>query len=101
MRRAVGPLESPGESPSCLFQHLVAPLIPWLTAASFHSWPPFSHGHLPSSLHVCSLLLLGTPVRVRVHPNTVKEIKPEYSLEGLMLKLKHQLFGKDPDAGKD
>ena len=36
------------------------------------------------------------------------EISPEYSLEGLMLKLKHQYFGhlnwltgKDPDAGKD
>ena len=43
-----------------------------------------------------------------VHP---KEISPEYSLEGLMLKLKFQYFGhlmeradsleKDPDAGKD
>ena len=43
-----------------------------------------------------------------VHP---KEIGPEYSLEGLMLKLKLQYFGhlmqrndsfeKDPDAGKD
>ena len=43
-----------------------------------------------------------------VHP---KEISPEYSLEGLTLKLKLQYFGhlmqradsleKDPDAGKD
>ena len=41
-----------------------------------------------------------------VHP---KEISPEYSLEGLMLKLKLQYFGhlmrktvigKDPDVGK-
>ena len=42
----------------------------------------------------------------------LKEISPEYSLEGLMLKLKFQYFGhlmrrtelfngKDPDAGKD
>ena len=40
----------------------------------------------------------------------LKEISPEYSLEGLMLKLKVQYFGhlmrrtdsgKDPDAGKD
>ena len=41
----------------------------------------------------------------------LKEINPEYSLEGLMLKLKNQYFGppnvksqligKDPDAGKD
>ena len=42
---------------------------------------------------------------------SIKEIKPEYSLEGLMLKLKHQYFGhlmqrtvsleKNTDAGKD
>ena len=40
----------------------------------------------------------------------IKEINPEYSLEGLMLKLKPQYFGhlmqsrligKDPGAGKD
>ena len=40
----------------------------------------------------------------------LKEINPEYSLEGLMLKLKLQYFGhlmqsrltgKEPDAGKD
>ena len=40
----------------------------------------------------------------------LEEISPEYSLEGLMLKLKLQYFGplmqradfgKDPDAGKD
>ena len=39
----------------------------------------------------------------------LKEINPEYSLEGLMLNLKFQLFShlmrrlnrKDPDAGKD
>ena len=39
----------------------------------------------------------------------LKEIRPEYSLEGLMLKLKLQYFGtwceeligRDPDAGKD
>ena len=45
-------------------------------------------------------------------PLDCKEINPEYSLEGLMLKLKLQYFGdpkshwslftgKDPDAGKD
>ena len=40
--------------------------------------------------------------------SVLKEINPEYSLEGLMLKLKLQYFGhlteligKDPDAGKD
>ena len=43
--------------------------------------------------------------------STLKEISPEYSLVGLMLKLKlqyfghlmqeSQLIGKDPDAGED
>ena len=45
------------------------------------------------------------------NPSILKEISSEYSLEGLMLKLKLQYFdhlmrrvdsvGKDPDAGKD
>ena len=47
----------------------------------------------------------------RSNQSILKEISPEYSLEGLMLKLKLQCFwpsdaknwliGKDPDAGKD
>ena len=48
----------------------------------------------------------------RSNQSILKEINPEYSLEGLMLKLKlqyfghlmgkaSQLIGKDPDAGKD
>ena len=47
----------------------------------------------------------------KINQSLLKEIKPEYSLEGLMLKLKLQYFdqpdaksrltGKDPDAGKD
>ena len=47
----------------------------------------------------------------RSNQSILKEISPEYSLEGLMLKLKlqyfgppdekNQLIGKDPDAGKD
>ena len=46
----------------------------------------------------------------RSNQSILKEIDPEYSLEGLMLKLKLQYFGyliradsleKDPDAGKD
>ena len=45
-----------------------------------------------------------------IHQSILKEISPEYSLEGLMLKLKpiilpldvkNCLIGKDPDAGKD
>ena len=46
----------------------------------------------------------------RSNQSILKEIKPEYSLEGLMLELKLQYFGhlmqsqltlKDADAGKD
>ena len=44
----------------------------------------------------------------RSNQSILKEISPEYSFEGLMLKLKiqyighfFQLIGKDPDAGKD
>ena len=44
----------------------------------------------------------------RSNQSILKEISPEYSLEGLMLKLKLQFFGylmqnirKDPDSGKD
>ena len=44
----------------------------------------------------------------RSNQSILKEINPQYSLEGLMLKLKlqyfghkEQLIGKHPDAGKD
>ena len=54
----------------------------------------------------CWRRLLSVPGTARrSNQSILKEIKPEYSLEGLMLKLKLQylglLFGKDPDAGKD
>ena len=55
--------------------------------------------------------LLRVPWTGRSNQSILKEINPEYSLEGLMLKLKLQYFGhlmwkddslgKDPDAGKD
>ena len=52
-------------------------------------------------------ILLRVPRAARrSNQSILKEINPEYSLEGLMLKLKlqhfcHWLIGKDPDAGKD
>ena len=59
----------------------------------------------------CWRILLRNPWTARRHNQSIlKEISPEYSLEGLMLKLKLQYFGhlmwrtdsgKDPDAGKD
>ena len=57
------------------------------------------------------LLNCGVGEDSRSNQSVLKEINPEYSLEGLMLKLKFQhfghliqragSFGKDPDAGKD
>ena len=57
---------------------------------------------------------LGSPLDIKeIKPVFLKEINPEYSLEGLMLKLKLQYFGhlmqsvdslekkKISDAGKD
>ena len=59
----------------------------------------------------CWRRLLRVLWTARSNQSIQKEISPEYSLEGLMLKLKLQYFGhlmqktdsfeKDPDAGKD
>ena len=60
----------------------------------------------------CWRTLLTVPWTARrFNQSILKEISPEYTLEGLMLKLKLQYFGhlmrradsleKDPDAGKD
>ena len=60
----------------------------------------------------CQRGLLRVPWTARrLNQSILKEINPEYSLEGLVLKLKlqyfgqlmakSQLFGKDPDDGKD
>ena len=59
----------------------------------------------------CWRRLLRVPwTAKRSNQSILKEISPDYSLEGLMMKLKLQLFGplmritdtgKDPDAGKD
>ena len=52
--------------------------------------------------------LLGQPNKYEQNQSILKEINPEYALEGLMLKVntwwppdsKSQLIGKDPDARK-
>ena len=59
----------------------------------------------------CWRRLLRVLWTARSNQSIQKEISPEYSLEGLMLKLKLEYFGhlmqrtdsfeKDPDAGKD
>ena len=62
-------------------------------------------------LWCCRRLLRVSWTARRSNQSILKEISPEYSLEGLMLKLKLQYFGflvqrantfrKDPDVGKD
>jgi len=70
-------------------------------------WNPFGNFEL-----CCWKRLLRVPWTARrSNQSILKEISPEYSLEGLMLTLKLQYFGhlirrtdslgKDPDAGKD
>ena len=57
----------------------------------------------------CRRRLLRVPWTTRISNQSIlKEINPEYSLEGLLLKLNlqsfghlNQLIGKDPDAGQD
>ena len=59
----------------------------------------------------CWKRLLRVPLTARSNQSILKEISPEYSLEGLMLKLitpicwppdaKNWLIWTDPDAGKD
>ena len=59
----------------------------------------------------CWRRLLRVPWTARSNQSILKDISPEYSLEGLMLKLMHSVLwppdaknwitGKDPDAGKD
>ena len=52
----------------------------------------------------CSNTVLSQSCARRSNQSILKEISPEYSLEGLMLKLKLQCFGhligKDSDLGK-
>ena len=71
-------------------------------------------GWVPKNWCFQIVVLEKTPeslLEKRSNQSILKEINPEYSLEGLMLKLKFQYFGhliwradsweKDPDAGKD
>ena len=50
----------------------------------------------------CWRRLLRAPWTARrSNQSILKEISPEYSLEGLTLTSKSRLIGKDPDVGKD
>ena len=66
---------------------------------------------LPSSISTYAYYYYQSLGQQEIKPVNPKEINPEYSLEGLMLKLKLQhfghlisksrLIGKDSDAGKN
>ena len=88
---------------------------PLYTVKEYESWTTrkAEHQRIDAFELWCWKRLLRVPWSARrSNQSILKEISPEYSLEGLMLKLKLQYFGhliqiknwfiwKDPDAGKD
>ena len=94
--------------------HLVKAMVFPVVMYEYESWTINKSEHLRIDAFElwCWRRLLKVPRIVRrSNKSILKEISPEYSLEGLMLKLKLQYFGhlmhstdsfgKDPDAGKD
>ena len=94
----------------CLVKTIVFPVV----MCGFESWTimKFEHRRIDAFKLWCWRRLLRIPWTSRTSNQSIlKEISPEYSLEGLMLKLKRNsnslatnvknwLIGKDPDAGK-
>ena len=94
--------------------HLVKAMIFPVVMYGCESWTikKAEHWRIDAIELYCWKRLLWVPWTARISTQSIlKEISPEYSLEGLMLKLKLQYFGhlmqradslgKDPDAGKD
>ena len=93
--------------------HLVKPMVFPVVMYGCESWTIKKTEHRRNDafeLWCCRKLLRVPWTARRSNQSTLKEISPEYSLEGLMLKLKlqyfwtpdakNQLTGKDPDAGE-
>ena len=96
--------------------HLVKAMVYPVVMYGCESWTvkKAEHWRIDAFEVWCWRRLLRVPwIARRSNQSIVKEISPEYSLEGLMLKLKLQYFGhlmqrtekirviwKDPDAGK-
>ena len=92
----------------CLLKAMVFPVV--IYGCDHRTIKKAEHRTTDSLELWCWRRLLRVPCTSRrSNQSILKEIKPEYSLEGLMLKLKlqwppdvkSQLIGKDPDAGKD
>ena len=90
----------------CLVKAMVFPVVMY----GCESWTvkKAEHRKIDAFELWCWRRLLTVPWTARSNQSILKEINPEYSLEGLMLKLKLQYFGhlsrligKDLDAGKD
>ena len=93
----------------CLFKAMVLPVVMY----GCESWTMKKAEHRRSDAFElwCWRRLLRVPWTARrSNQSILKEIHPEYSLEGLMLKLKlilwppdakNRLIRTDPDAGKD
>ena len=92
----------------CIVKVMVFPVVMY----GCESWTvkKVEHQRIDAFELWCCRRLLRVPWTARISNQSIlKEISPEYSLEGLMLNLKFQLFShlmrrlnrKDPDAGKD
>ena len=93
--------------------HLVKTMVFPVVMYECESWiiKKAEHRRIDAFEPWCWRRLLGVPWTARrLNQSILKEINPEYSLEGLRLKLKlilwppdakSQLIGKDPDAGKN
>ena len=94
----------------CIVKAMVFPVV----AYGYESWTvrKAEHRRIDAFELWCWGRLLRVPWTVRrSNQSILKEVSPEYSLEGLRLKLKLQYFGhlmgransleKSPDAGKD
>ena len=75
----------------CLVKAMVFPVVMY----GCESWTIKNADHQRSDAFElwCWRRLLRVPGTARSNQSTLKEISPEYSLEGLMLKLKLQYFG--------
>ena len=92
--------------------HLVKAMVFPIVMYGYESWTikEDEHWRIDAFELRCWRRLLRVPWTARKSNQSImKEVSPEYSLEGLMLKLKLQYFSdmknwltrKDPDAGKD
>ena len=94
--------------------HLVKAMVFPVVMYGCESWTvkKAEHRRIDAFELLCWRRLLSVPWTARrSNQSILKKISPEYSLEGLMLKLKLQYFGhlmqradslgKDPDAGRD